>query len=77
MSESGRTAEQWTAANSVLAKGELGIETDTTKIKVGDGVTPWRQLEYLVNQGPVYVAGQGMQIAADGTIDTLLTYTIE
>lgn len=29
----------WTQANPVLGKGEIGIEIDTNKIKIGDGVS--------------------------------------
>tara|TARA_R110000796_G_scaffold76589_6_gene171222 strand:+ start:869 stop:1696 length:828 start_codon:yes stop_codon:yes gene_type:complete len=35
------TAAAWTAANPTLAQGELGLETDTLKMKLGDGVTAW------------------------------------
>ena len=35
------TASQWSSANSILANGELAVETDTNKIKIGDGTTPW------------------------------------
>lgn len=36
----------WTSVNPVLAKGELGIETDTNKGKIGDGTTSWTELPY-------------------------------
>lgn len=39
-------AAKWTAANPLLQRGELGVETDTRKIKVGDGITYWNDLEY-------------------------------
>ena len=29
----------WTTSNPILAQGELGIELDTGRIKIGDGVT--------------------------------------
>jgi hypothetical protein len=41
------TAEQWTAANPVLAAGEIGFETDTSKFKIGDGVNTWTTLTYF------------------------------
>ena len=34
------------ANNPVLADGEIGVETDTDKIKIGDGVTAWNSLPY-------------------------------
>jgi hypothetical protein len=42
------TAAAWTAANPTLASGELGGETDTGKIKLGDGSTAWNSLAYQV-----------------------------
>ena len=41
------TAANWTSANPTLAQGEMGIETDTSKIKVGDGSTAWTSLGYF------------------------------
>lgn len=40
------TAEEWTLANPILADGELGVERDTQLHKIGDGFTPWRDLDY-------------------------------
>lgn len=45
------TAANWTSANPVLAQGELGAETDTSKIKIGDGSTAWSSLAYLIDAG--------------------------
>lgn len=45
------TASNWTSANPTLAQGELGIETDTLKVKVGDGTTAWTSASYLVDTG--------------------------
>ena len=45
------TAANWTSANPTLAQGELGAETDTSKIKIGDGSTVWSSLGYLVDTG--------------------------
>lgn len=45
------TAAEWTAANPTLALGELGLETDTVKFKIGDGSTNWNTLDYGI-QGP-------------------------
>jgi hypothetical protein len=39
-------AQQWANVNPTLAQGELGIEIDTGRIKIGDGVTTWNQLRY-------------------------------
>ena len=39
-------AQQWANVNPILAQGELGIEIDTSRIKIGDGVTAWNSLRY-------------------------------
>lgn len=44
------TAAQWTAANPVLAAGEIGFELDTNAIKIGDGLTRWKTLSYLTDE---------------------------
>lgn len=41
------TAANWTSANPVLLAGELGIESDTKKMKIGDGTTAWNNLDYF------------------------------
>jgi hypothetical protein len=40
------TAASWISANPILSGGEPGLETDTARIKYGDGVTKWRDLDY-------------------------------
>jgi hypothetical protein len=40
------TAANWTSANPTLAAGEIGLETNTLKIKVGNGTTAWNTLSY-------------------------------
>lgn len=40
------TAENWTARNPVLLKGEMGVEIDTGKTKIGNGTDDWKTLKY-------------------------------
>ena len=40
------TAQNWTNANPILLSGEVGIETDTNKIKEGNGITKWNDTMY-------------------------------
>ena len=40
------TAANWTSANPTLLAGEIGIESDTNKIKIGNGSTAWTSLGY-------------------------------
>lgn len=50
----GGTTEQWLASNPVLRDREPGLERDgvNTKMKVGDGVTPWIDLPYMEGGAP-------------------------
>lgn len=41
------TAAQWADRNPTLPEAEFGVETDTLKVKVGDGSTPWNELGYV------------------------------
>ncbi len=41
------TAANWTSTNPTLAAGELGLETDTLKLKLGNGSTAWNSLAYV------------------------------
>jgi hypothetical protein len=40
------TATNWTSANPTLAKGEVGVEIDTNKMKIGTGNLAWADLPY-------------------------------
>ena len=54
------TATEWTNADTalnasgglVLAAGEMGVETNTRKIKIGDGSTRWSSLDYIAADSP-------------------------
>ena len=50
------TASNWTTANPILALGEMGAETDTSKIKIGDGTTAWASVPYLIDAGDYLTA---------------------
>lgn len=39
-------AATWASLNDVLLDGEIGLERDTGKIKIGNGSTPWNSLPY-------------------------------
>ncbi len=40
------TRANWNTTNTVLSKGEMGVEIDTGKFKIGDGVKDWKTLGY-------------------------------
>lgn len=48
----GHTAAEWAASNPVLLDREEAFETDTRKIKFGDGVTAWNSLPYAAGSTP-------------------------
>ena len=79
------TASDWTSANPTLAQGELALETDTLKLKAGDGTTAWTSLAYytLGTAGFLATTGgaltgalttnstiDGRDVAADGVLAT-------
>lgn len=41
------TEAEWFAADTILGEAEIGYETDTKKIKVGNGITSWNSLSYV------------------------------
>jgi hypothetical protein len=52
------TAAAWTSANTVLAAGEIGFETDTRRFKVGDGSNVWTSLNYAtIDLGSLALTG--------------------
>jgi len=71
------TSAQWESANPILEDGELGFESDTTNLKVGDGITRWVNLSYVAEgvpgpqgirgpQGPVGPIGPDGPIGPNG-----------
>jgi hypothetical protein len=46
-------AADWTSTNPILAEGEVGVEKDTLKLKVGNGTTAWTSLAYFGSAGTV------------------------
>jgi hypothetical protein len=40
------TAQEWSSVNPILAEAEMGIETDTSLFKIGNGFDPWNDLPY-------------------------------
>lgn len=45
------TAVDAANSNPILAEGEPGWEKDTRTFKIGDGVTPWLELEPVTSGG--------------------------
>jgi len=43
----------WDVLDPTLAEGEFGMETDTGKLKIGDGTSSWKSLTYLATTAPL------------------------
>jgi len=41
------TAANWGSVNPILRAGEIGIETDSLRFKIGDGVSTWSSRPYV------------------------------
>lgn len=64
-------AATWTSVNPTLAQGELGIELDTGKLKIGDGTTAWNSLDYF-NLGMIY-PGVGIPVSTGSAWGSSIT----
>ena len=62
-------ASSWTSSNPILASGEVGIETDTNKIKIGDGSSNWTELDYFAD---VYAASASIIAYINSEIGDLI-----
>lgn len=62
------TAANWASVNPTLLNNEFGLETDTKKLKVGNGSTAWNSLAYF----PSIVTGGtvlgNLEIGTTGTL---------
>jgi hypothetical protein len=61
------TALEWSSINPILYAGEIGYETDTKKIKIGDGTTFWASLPYAT------VKPEDLNELVDDRVNDLLT----
>jgi hypothetical protein len=58
---------EWSNANPILLLGEVGIESDTRKVKVGDGVTHWNDLDYFLYVPPS-ISNADLSNVGDGSV---------
>jgi hypothetical protein len=59
-------AADWTSTNPILAEGEVGVEIDTLKLKVGNGTDNWNTLPYFGSAGTVTSVG-ALTLGTSGT----------
>jgi hypothetical protein len=71
------TTAQWSAANPILALGEVGIDTDLDQFKVGDGATAWSSLAFTTPpiNSPTFTGTPTAPTAAAGTNTTQIATT--
>lgn len=63
----------WERNNPILASGEPGFVIDRNKLKIGDGITPWNDLDYIGGQedGGVFNAETHLEFPSIGEIDII------
>jgi len=75
------TAAEWTASNPTLLEGEVGVETDSKKLKVGDGLTVWASLPYITltptAAASLYATIANPSFTGTVTLDTGVTLVFE
>jgi len=82
------TAANWTSAAPTLANGELGLETDSQTIRIGDGTSTWANLptaiqgntqyKLLTSQDSITTASQAQLFPSTNfKFDANSTYEIE
>lgn len=59
------TASSWAVSNPTLLVGQIGIESDTGKFKMGDGSTAWNSLSYVITKSVVYSTEQTLNTQTD------------
>lgn len=77
------TAAQWSSMNPILLEGEPGFETDTNKLKIGDGFTSWNSLAYFGGESLAATTGSilfgrgdsGAGVVQEITLGTNLSIT--
>lgn len=71
----GLTAAQWTINNPILEPYLLGIESDTSKTKLGNGSARWNDLGYFIDPSSIAIIPVadgtykvGLGVSSDGLI---------
>ncbi len=59
---SNAVAADWADINPILFKGEIGLELDTQRLKIGDGFRKWVDLPYAPASAIDYKSGSGIRV---------------
>lgn len=75
------SAYLWNNVNPVLAEGEAGFEIDTGRLKIGDGISVWTNLDYVgsdeavqqvINRN-IYTIQKGQAVYYDSIYDSKMS----
>ena len=67
------TSTNWVNANPILLSGEMGIENDKNRVKIGNGILNWAYLPYFPSDtGLGSVFDGGGPSSTYGTIPALI-----
>jgi hypothetical protein len=69
------TAANWSTYNPTLSAGEPGFETDTGKLKIGDGQTSWIELSYIDES--IIIQASRVEYVNDTLDNILLNYIFD
>lgn len=58
-------SSEWTSTNPIVPDGVIGIETDTKKSKLGNGISRWSELPYFVGKKEPQTLEYGANIDMD------------
>ena len=62
----------WEKNNPILAQGEPGFVIDENKLKIGDGITAWKDLEYIGgSNGGIVNAKTHYEFPSIGSVDMI------
>ena len=62
---------EWIEKNPILRLGEPAYSTDVNKLKIGDGIHPWSEIEYLLQseyEEIIELIEHGMYTAGNGIV---------
>ena len=68
------SAAEWTAANTILAEGEMGLELDTGYYKFGNGINNWNDLSYSQVSPEIVQDIVGAMVDANTETNITVTY---
>ena len=49
MIQASDTYSNWVSSNPIINSGRIVYDSTNKKMKIGDGVTPWKDLPYICN----------------------------